>query len=237
MTKPNILYYDVEWKPAKAYVWRMYDENVSPDQLIDPGGLLCFSAIKGDTGEVIFASEWGDGHLEMVKVLHELFKWADVLITFNGDKYDNKKAMGEFVLAGLTPPPPPTSIDLLKTVKQFGFVMNRLAFIGPFLKVGAKVKHEGFPLWTAVMDGDVKAQERMKKYCIQDSKLLVKLYKKIKPYIKNHPFLGERGACGACDGKVLHSRGYRRTKSFRIQRLQCQECGSWQDGKREKLSG
>lgn len=236
VSKPNILYFDIEWKPATAYVWRMWDENVSPDQLIDAGGLLCFSAIKSDTGEVIFASEWGDGHENMVKVLHELFHWADVLITYNGDKYDIPKAMGEFLLLGLTPPPPPTSIDLMKAVKKMGYVMNRLAFIGPFLKVGEKVKHEGFPLWVAVMSGDAKAQKRMQRYCIQDSKLLVKLYAKIKPYIRNHPFLGERRACGACDGKVLHSRGYRRTKSFKIQRLQCQTCGSWQDGKREKVT-
>lgn len=230
------LFFDIEWKPATAYVWRMWDENVGPDQLIDAGGLLCFSAIWDHSGEVIFASEWEDGHEAMVLKLYELINEADVLVTYNGDKYDIPKAMGEFLLAGLSPPPPPTSIDLVKAVKKMGFVMNRLAFIGPFLKIGQKVKHEGFPLWTAVMSGDVAAQKRMRKYCIQDSKLLVRLYAKIKPYIRNHPFVGERGACGACDGKVLHSRGYRRTKSFKIQRLQCQTCGSWQDGKRTKVT-
>lgn len=233
--EPKILYFDIEWKPAKAYVWRAYDENVSPDQIIDAGGLLCFAATWGDK-DVIFKSEWGDGHEEMVKSLHALFNEADVLITYNGDKYDIPKAMGEFVLLGLAPPPPPTSIDLLKAVKKFGFFMNRLAFIGPYLKVGEKIKHEGFPLWTAVMDGDKKAQNRMTKYCIQDAKLLVKLYDKVKPFIRNHPFLGERKACGACNGTVLHSRGYRRTKTYRIQRLQCQTCGSWQDGKKEKFT-
>src|SRR3546814_13105812 len=88
--------------------------------------------------------------------------------------------MVEFVLEGLMTPPPPTSIDLMKAVKKLGFVMNRLAFIGPLLKVGQKVKHEGFPLWVSVLEGDTKAQNRMKKYCIQDTKLLVTLYKKIK---------------------------------------------------------
>lgn len=234
-SKPKILYFDIEWKPATAYVWRMWDENVSPDQLIDAGGLLCFSAIWDGDPSPVFASEWEDGHAGMVQKLHDLFMEADVLITYNGDKYDIPKAMGEFLLLGLSPPPVPTSIDLLKAVKKMGFVMNRLAFIGPFLKVGAKVKHEGFPLWTAVMSGDPKAQNRMKKYCIQDSRLLVRLYAKIKPYIRNHPFLGERGVCGACDGKILHSRGFRRTKMFKIQRLQCQTCGSWQDGKRTKV--
>lgn len=233
---PKILFYDIEWKPATAYVWKMWDENISPDQLLDPGGLLCFSAKWNDKSPVIFYSEWEHSHQTMVEALHALFEEADALVTYNGDKYDNKKSMGEFVLAGLKPPPQITSIDLLKVVKRFGFVMNRLAYIGPLLKIGKKIKNEGFMLWRSVMDGDKGAQKRMKAYCIQDSLLLVQLYDKVKPFMTNHPFLGDRHACGACNGKVLHSRGYRRTKTFKIQRLQCTSCGSWQDGKREKLT-
>jgi len=232
----KILFYDIEWKPALAYVWKMWDENISPDQLVDPGGLLCFSAVWADKPkEVIFYSEWEHGHQTMVEALHALFEEADALVTYNGDRYDNKKARGEFVLAGLKPPPPITSIDLLKTVKQFGFVMNRLAYIGPLLEIGKKIKNEGFSLWRSVLEGDRGAQKRMKAYCIQDSLLLIKLYEKIKPFIKNHPFLGDRHACGACNGKVLHKRGYRRTKTMQIERLRCTTCGSWQDGKRTKI--
>lgn len=233
---PKILLYDIEWKPAKAYVWRAYDENVSPDQLIDPGGLLCFSARWYGTRETMFFSEWEDGHEAMVRGLYDLFCQADALITYNGDRYDNKKAMGEFLLARLPPPPTITSIDLLKTVKKMGYFMNRLAFIGPYLKIGNKVKNEGFPLWTAVLDGDKRAQARMKKYCIQDTNLLSTLYNAIRPYITNHPHLGKTSglSCGACQSDKLQSRGYRRTKSFKIQRIQCQSCGSWSDGKRTK---
>ncbi len=233
----KILFFDIEWKPAMAYVWRMWDENVGPDQLIDPGGLLCFSAFWDGDPKPIFASEWEDGRDSMVRQLHSLISEADAVVTFNGDKYDLPKAMGEFLLLGLAPPPPSTSIDLIKTVKKMGFVMNRLAFIGPFLKVGKKIKNEGFPLWTAVMDGDVKAQARMKKYCIQDSKLLITLYKKIKPYVRNHPHLGTtKHECGACGSNKTQSRGYRRTKHFLIQRIQCTSCGSWSEGTRKKIS-
>lgn len=233
----KILYFDIEWKPAMAYVWRMWDENVGPDQLINPGGLLCFSAIWEGETTPIFYSEWEHGHQAMVEALHGLLSEAEVVVTYNGDKYDLPKSIGEFVLAGLPPIAPPTSIDLVKAVKKFGFVMNRLAFIGPFLKVGAKVKHEGFPLWTAVMSGDEKAQARMKRYCIQDSKLLVRLYKKIRPYICNHPHLGTtKHECGACGSNHVHSRGVRRTKHFLIQRIQCQKCGSWSEGTRKKVT-
>lgn len=173
----------------------------------------------------------------MVRAAHQLLSEADAVVGFNSDKYDLAKLTGEFVIEGLSPPPPVTSIDLIKTVKKFGLFMNRLAFVGPFLRLGDKMKHEGFELWVKVMAGDVKAQSKMMRYNIQDVILTEKLYVRIKPYIKNHPNLNgqEGGACGACGGTHLQSRGVRRTKYFEIQRRQCQGCGSWSDGTRRKL--
>lgn len=231
----KILYTDIEWKPATAYVWKMWDENISPSQLIDEGGLLCFSW-TWDGKEYGFASEWEEGKEGMAKIALELLSQADAVVTYNGDRYDLPKLMGEILLAGLKPPPPPTSIDLIKTVKKMGYVMNRLAYIGPLLGVGKKVKHEGFELWRAVLEGNQKARQRMRRYCIRDVKLLVNLYARVKPFIKNHPHLGkDKQECGACGSRETQRRGYRRTKAFLIQRLQCKKCGSWSDGTRTKV--
>jgi hypothetical protein len=188
--------------------------------------------------ETFLYSEWEHGQVEMLKHVHAAMSEADAVLTYNGDKFDLPKLQGEFLLAGLGSTPPLTSIDAVKTVRKFGFFVNRLAFIGPFLKVGAKIKHEGFELWVKVMEGDAAAQGRMARYCKQDVRLLEKLYLKIRPFMQNHPHMGNTKGheCGACGGKHLQSRGYRRTKSFRIQRLQCQTCGSWQAGKREKMA-
>lgn len=215
----------------------MWDENISPDQLIDEGGLLCFCAKWSDERDYQFYSKWEHGRKVMAEKLLELFSQADAVVTYNGDKYDIPKTYGEILLAGLKPPPPPTSIDLLKTVKKMGFVMNRLAYIGPLLGAGGKVKHHGFNLWKEVMNGSERAQGQMQRYCIRDVRLLVRLYSRILPFIRNHPYMGKTKSseCGACNSTKLHSRGYRRTKSFKIQRLQCQTCGSWQDGRREKV--
>lgn len=233
----KILHLDIEWAPALAYVWKMWDENISPDQLVDEGGLLCFCAHWDGKKEYMFFSEWEDGRQGMAQAALELLNEADAVVTYNGDKYDLPKLRGTIVLAGLNPPAPPTSIDLIKSVKKFGFVMNRLAFIGPKLGVGRKMKHEGFRLWRSVMEGDPKAQARMKKYCIQDVKVLVGLYNRIKPFITNHPHLGdEKGACGSCGSNHVQSRGWRRTKFFKVQRIQCMDCGSWQEGTRVKIA-
>lgn len=233
----KILFIDIEWRPATAYVWRVYDETISPDQLIDNGGMLCFCAHWEGSREYMFFSEWTDGREGMAKAAKTLLEEADLVIGYNHDKYDIPKITGEILLAGLNAPPPVATIDLYKAVRKMGFVMNKLAFIAPLLGIGKKIEVGGFNLWKAVMAGDEKARAKMEKYCIQDVKLLPKLYHKLKPFIRNHPFVGDRGACGACNSKVLHSRGYRRTKTYRIQRLQCQDCGSWRDGKREKISG
>lgn len=239
MTNPTakILYIDIEWEPATAYVWKMWDVNISPDQLIDNGGMLCFCAHWEGSQEFLFYSKWEHGREGMAEAAQQLFMEADAVVTYNGDRYDIPKITGEILLAGLAPPPVVTSIDLLKAVKKFGFVMNRLAYIGPLLKLGGKVKHEGFSLWKDVMAGSVKAQKKMKKYCIQDVKLTVKLYHKILPFIRNHPHMGKTAAeCGACGSTKTHNRGTRRTKTFLIQRHQCQDCGSWFDGKRKKVT-
>jgi len=232
----KILVIDIEWAPAKAYVWRMYDENISPDQLIDSGGLLCFCAHWVGSKEFIFLSKWEYGATDMAYVLRNLLDEADAVITYNGNRYDLPKIKGHLMLEGLKPFAPPTSIDLIKTVKGLGFVMAKLAYIGPLLGVGSKMKHEGFALWRSVLEGDVKAQKRMQKYCIQDVKVTANLYQRIKPFIQDHPHLGDnKGACGACGSNHVQSRGFRRTKFFKVQRLQCIDCGSWHTGARKKV--
>ena len=236
MKQSKILFLDLETKPGIVYTFDMFKPFITPDHIIDSGGTICVGAKWLHERKTMFFSDWTDGHEEMLKKVHALMSEADAIITYNGDRFDLPKLMGEFLIVGLKPPAPPTSIDLYKTVKKMGFVMNRLAFIGPFLKIGAKVKNEGFGLWKSVIEGDEKARARMEKYCLQDVILNEKLYKRIKPYIKNHPHLGDKKhECGACGSNKMQSRGYRRTKNFRIQRLQCQSCGSWQDGKREAI--
>lgn len=232
----KILVIDIEWSPATAYVWRMYDENISPDQLIDSGGLLCFAANWFGSKEMIFMSEWEHGKPAMAKVLRELLDQADGIITYNGNRYDLPKIRGHLMLEGLPPFAPPTSIDLIKTVKSLGFVMNKLAYIAPLLGVGEKMKHEGFSLWRSVLAGDEKAQGRMKKYCIQDVRVTANLYKQIMPYITDHPHLGDnKGDCGVCGSTHMQFRGFRRTKFFKVRRMQCQDCGGWSTGTRQKV--
>lgn len=234
----KILMIDIEWKPALAYVWRMWKENIQPDMLVDHGGMLCFCAHWYGSDEYMFYSEWTHGRKGMAEAAKHLLTEARAVVHYNGIKYDIPKIRGEVVLAGLEPFPQVSHIDLMRTVKTFGFNMNRLAYIAPLLGLEKKREHEGFLLWKKVMDGDKDAQARMTDYCIQDVRLTVQLYERVLPYIKDHPFLrtvedGEH--CPNCNSKHVQKRGVRTTRCFKVQRNQCQDCGTWFETTRTKI--
>jgi hypothetical protein len=232
---PRILFLDIEWKPATAYVWQLFDVNVALNQVIDDGGLLCFAAKWLGDRRAQFHAEWDScGRKGMAEAAHALLSEADAIVTYNGDRYDIPKLRGEFLLADLAPPPPHTSIDIYRTIKKLGLLSGKLAYIGPKLVGSGKVKHEGMELWIKAMQGCPKARRTMKRYNIGDVTLLEDVYLKVRPYITNHPHLGMTGPlqCGACQSHQVQSRGVRRTKASFIQRYQCQACGAWGDGKR-----
>jgi hypothetical protein len=55
------LYLDIETTPIKAYVWGLWDQNVSINQIIEPTEMLCFGARWGGSKKVIFKSVHHDG--------------------------------------------------------------------------------------------------------------------------------------------------------------------------------
>ncbi|MBF7012527.1 ribonuclease H-like domain-containing protein [Novosphingobium resinovorum] len=229
---------DIETKPATAYVWGFWDQRVGAEQVIAPGGTICVGAkFVGDKQSFLF-SEWEHGHQGMLEGIHALMDQADALITYNGDKFDLPILNGEFALAGMTPPAPATSIDVFKSVRRLKLGIHKLGYVGPRFGLGNKLTHEGFGLWKGVMNGDPKSQKKMARYCVQDVKLLEKLYLRVLPYITNHPHLVGQPAhtCPACSSTKLHSRGWRRTRTMQVQRLQCQDCGSWHYGSRKKVT-
>lgn len=227
---------DIETSPALSYHWRTFKENIGVDQIVDPGGTICFAAKWVGEDEVLFYSDWEHGHKTMVKAAHALLSECDAVVHVNGKKFDIPHLMTEFILAKLDMPPPLTQIDVQQIIREkFRLLSNKLAFIGPFFNIGKKMEHEGFMLWRKVLEGDRKSQEKMQKYCIQDMELTERVYFKILPFITKHPRLREAGTCRSCGGNHFQKRGFRYTPTMRIQRLQCQGCKSWQEGKREKI--
>lgn len=232
----NILILDIETQPITARVWGLFNQNIGLNQIVDNGGILCVG-LKwlGDKNCYMF-SKWEHGYEEMIKAVHAFLEEADAIITYNGNHFDLPKLRGACAEVGLTPPPPVNSIDVYTSVKKLGLISNKLAFVGPFYKIGKKLATGGFELWTGVIDGDKKCQKQMEKYCVQDVRLLEQVYVRLLPYLVNHPNIGGgAGSCRSCSGTHLTKRGTRLTKLLRIQRLQCNTCGTWNDGERKKI--
>jgi DNA polymerase elongation subunit (family B) len=238
----KILFLDIETLPHHAAVWGLWGQNVGIKQIIKPGRTTCAAWKWGDNKKVDFAAEWHPvperenwfSYADFLKKLHAVLDQADIVVTYNGKRFDIPTLYKEFVQHGLNPPAPFHHIDLYQTVKrQFRWASNKLDFVCQQLGLGSKVHHKGQELWTDVEAGCPKAQRIMEKYNRGDVILLEKLYKKLLPWIKGHPTVslleGHSGShkCPSCGGHHLQHRGYRTTKTRRYKRYQCQDCGSW----------
>jgi hypothetical protein len=173
------------------------------------------------------------GYPDFLRALHTILDESDIVVTYNGKRFDVPTLFREFVLHGLKPPSPFHHIDLYQTVRrQFRFASNKLDFICQQLGLGAKTHHKGMDLWNEVEAGCHKAQRTMERYNRNDVILLEKLYNHIKPWIRNHPsiaLLEERSGivCPTCGSDDIEFRGYRFTKTRRYRRFQFQKCHSW----------
>lgn len=239
MPEPRVLFFDIETAPNLSFVWGHFDQTVIKH--VRPWHILCIAwQWKGETdvsalGLCDFPGYDEDPHndLAISEVLWGLFDEADVVVAHNGDKFDIRKVNSRFLMHGLGRPSPVQSVDTLKILRRsFAFNTNRLDSVGAELEIGRKVKHEGFKLWESCMSGDEGAWDRMKKYNLQDIRLLVELYIRLLPWMDTHPnlaLIGDRPwACTKCGGDgpfVARKWKHTRTRSYR--QFQCKQCGGY----------
>lgn len=238
MKQPKVLFYDIEITANIGDVWGKYEQDVIHYRR--QWYLLCF-AYKwlGDKQTTVVAlpdfelyDSDPENDREVVKRLHALFDEADVVVAHNGDQFDQKKAHARFIHHGLTPPSPYRQIDTKKVAKRyFNFNSNKLDDLGQYFGLGHKLETGGYGLWLGCEKGDPKAWKKMKRYNQQDVVLLEKIYRRMLPWIDNHPSMslygGNMSACRNCGKGPLHSKGLQVTTTATYQRWQCQQCGRY----------
>lgn len=226
----KLLTIDIETSPYLSWHWGLYNQNFQPVQIVKKPEILCFAAKFLDDKHTYYASIHDLGRTEMLKLAHELLSQADVVLHYNGERFDIRRLNTEFLRLGLFEPAPSQHIDLLKVVrKRFDLPYNRLDEVLKELGLGGKIKHEGWPLWFKFMEGDEKAYQTMKRYNIADVTKLEKAYKKIRGWIKAHPnaSLFDGNGCPNCGSAKLQRRGFRTTVTGAYQRYFCSNCGAW----------
>src|SRR5947207_2672032 len=113
----RILALDIETKPATVYTWSLYQPIIGIEQIIDPGGLLCFSSKWVGDRKITFRSEWYDqltstaGRQGMAEKLWDQLDEADAVLHWNGESFDVPHVQREFMELGLKPPSPFKQID------------------------------------------------------------------------------------------------------------------------------
>jgi DNA polymerase elongation subunit (family B)/predicted RNA-binding Zn-ribbon protein involved in translation (DUF1610 family) len=227
----KILLIDIETSAHLAYVWGMWQQNVGTNMLISPKEMISWAA-KWVGGKTIYYADIFHNKRNYLQSLHKLLDEADVVVHYNGTQFDVPILNMAFVEAGMLPPSPYRQIDLLRVARRkFKFASNKLAYVSQRLGIGSKIKHEGFSLWEKCLKRDPKAWAKMRRYNMQDVRLLERLYRKLLPWITNHPNHGLTGAsrniCPSCGSTALQKRGASLTNACRYQRYQCQKCGSW----------
>ena len=247
MTK--ILIFDIENSPNISYTWGKYEQDVIDFK--QEWFMLSFAYKwlgKKDTTHSYCLADFDKykkdktNDLDLVSILWSLLDKADIVIGHNSDRFDIRKANARFIAHGMNPPSPYKTIDTLKIAKKYFMLnSNKLSHLSEYLGLGSKVETGGFNLWLGCMAGDSKAWKKMVKYNKQDVVLTEKVYKKLLPWITNHPninILDERtGACPNCASKKIQKRGWSITLLSKRQRFHCQSCGRWSAGKIEKIEG
>ena len=231
---PKILIMDLETAPIKAFVWRLWKQDVYIDQIISDWFLLTFSAKWLGSNEVISGRLTGKEALEesdyrIVKDLWNLIDEADIVIAHNGNSFDIPKMKARFAINGL----PPTSfyqqIDTkVIAAKEFGFTSNKLDFLAQTFGISKKI-HTEFELWARCMKGEDKALEEMETYNKHDVEILEEVYMKLRPYIKNHPNVTlyddkVSHGCPTCGSEHLVEEGFYYTSVGKFQVYRCEEC-------------
>lgn len=244
----KILAIDIETSPHLVYRWGALarPDSTSLEQVVRTTEVMCFAAkwVGEDKGTypggrrpakdgTVFYGGLKDDREDMVHAAHDLLGQADVVLHYNGKRFDIPHLNREFLEHGLTPPPPYHQIDLFLTARsKFEFASNRLQHVTQQLGLEGKVEHEGFRLWERCMAGDETAWRKMERYNRRDVTLLEDLYYILRPWISPHPnralIDGIQGlVCPRCGSGEHHRRGYRHTGTARYAQFQCNSCGGY----------
>lgn len=241
MSTPKILVFDIETAPITAYTWGLFDQNIGLNQIQKDWHLLMWAAKwYGEPASKTMSMDNSKARnvqddRQLIIGLSNLLNKADIIITQNGEKFDVKKLNARAAIHGLPPIKPCKSTDLLKESRKiFKFTSHKLEYMSEVLNTKyKKLKHQeypGFELWAAIMKGDKRAWEVMKKYCIHDVLATEELYDKLSGWIRTQNmacYIDDAIMRCKCGSDRLHKEGFAYTEAGKYQIYHCLKCGKW----------
>lgn len=198
--KPTILIWDLESSLLEGYFFRIWQENIPMRRIKKQAHLLSASFAYNDepvqgyrlTPEQV---KTGDD-FDVVRKVVEAVNNCDLMITFNGKRFDVKLLNTRALFWGLPPVKSPKHIDLFEQSKRvFKFPSNSMQNVSMYLGEKGKLETSGSNLWERCAEWEnyeecEKALIEMVTYGNQDIEATRDLYKRFQGWMKGVPNLG-----------------------------------------------
>lgn len=237
--KSKILILDIETAPLLAALFDVWNVNVYSKNIIIDWFILSWAAkwLGNDNilSDVLVSKEALEQDDKRILVsLSDVINQADIIITYNGSKFDMPRIDTRLFENNLQPTKPYSHIDLYKTTKRFSFTHKGLDDINKKLGLSRKkeINHK-FDLWKRCFFGDSASLEELREYNKQDTISTEELYIKYLPWIKNHPNMSfftdnDRKKCSKCGSDNIRPLGkeyYTKVGAYPV--WICESCGSF----------
>lgn len=226
----NILILDIERLPGLAEVWDQKTSFVPHYKFQRLPATICFAASRyGEPNSTEFWSDWDQGHEAMVRRSWELYDRADIVVTYNGKRFDNKHLRTDWDVAGLGEPRPWKDVDLFVVNKNLGLVSYSMQHAARVLGIGSKDGHYDAEMAARAMAGSELDQRRLKRYNIGDIRLTERMYDRRRGMMPTHPTLkGASGvlSCNQCGSSSLEENGTYQAQVLVYPQYRCVRCGA-----------
>lgn len=229
----NVLVYDIETRPAHVefdtYDLKLRNPYLPHTTIVEPGGMVAWGAHwLHEPGVVHYADILQP---DMHERLWDLLDRSSYVVTYNGDRFDQRKVRGYFAREGMAPPRPSKSIDLIKTVRTFGLESNSLAYACRTFGTEHQklIETGGANNWRGLVAGDPVARRLERTYCVGDIRATTDLYLSLLPWIPNHPHMGfsahdEQMRCPRCGSADHEDVGAYQAVVIRYRQHRCHNC-------------
>lgn len=243
MSKPKILFFDIETSPLQAWVWSPGQQYVGHKQLVSGHsrwGIICITYCWDD-GKKAQAIDWGYEEQDTGKVVAEFDKIAaeaDVVIGKNSDNFDVKMINSARMFAGLPGLPAwaLSSDDLQKQMKKyFRMPSQSLDYYSKELGIGGKIKME-MQDWIDIVEKNHNGQkklDKMLKYGKKDVEDTRKLWHMLSEHFDSKfnsaRFNNFAVACkhADCGSENVFKNGSKMSGGIKYQTYGCADCGRY----------
>ncbi|ALF00401.1 DnaQ-like DNA polymerase III subunit [Mycobacterium phage Archie] len=247
----RVLILDIETQRAIVETFGLFKQFIGIDQVQVPTRVLCWAAKWRGEDRVMFKAAWDDhdeaAYRSMMQVMWDALDSADIVVTWNGDRFDLQWLEAEFLRLGMGRPMPYKSVDLIKTVRRWfkgGLMSMKLDWSARMILKDRKVHHGGSDLWWDIRHGTRAekraAQKIMREYNEHDVRLTGRLFEHHLPYLNLNLALYEDTVddgverCVKCNSENLKKDGVKAyvTTAGVYQMYRCKDCGATSRGKR-----